>query len=386
GAFAERERLPTLLKVAWPGLVLLGLLPTIAMELAVGSMQHTPTLEIWRVRLASRAARIMAFALVAFAGINYTAATWNHKIDLSYFKTTKLGSATRNIASNLTQPVKVYLFFPPGNDVLELARAYFDELAHASDQVEVKVLDQALEPDKAKDMKVRANGWVAIQSGNNTETLRLDLDAEEARGALRSLDAEVQQRLLKVIRPGRIAYFTTGHMERDYAPPVDDRRPGLADFKMLLEAQGFSIRRLGLGEGLGTDIPKDATLVCVMGPTDAFTPTERGALHRYLEAGGRALIALDPDHGVVEDELLAPLGLQLDRTLVANDRFLVRVEGQSESPYNMVTTRTSAHPTVTTMEQNPGRLGLVFLGAGSLRKREPSPAGVTVFFPVHAMA
>jgi hypothetical protein len=385
GAFSGSEKLPVLLQVVWPGLVVLGLLPTVAMELAIGSMQRTPTLELWRVRLASRAARIMGLALVAFAGINYTAATWNHKLDLSYFKTTKVGSATRNIATNLTQPVKIFLFFPPGNDVLEQARAYFDDLATASNQVQVQVLDQALEPEKALDMKVRSNGYLAIKSGNNTETLRLDLDAEEARGTLRNLDAEVQQRLLKVIRPGRIAYFTTGHMERDYAPPVDDRRLGLADFKILLEAQGFSIRRLGLSEGLGSQVPKDATIVCVMGPTEAFTAMERAALTRYLQEGGRAIIALDPDHGVTEDELLAPWGLQLSRTLVANDHYLVRLEGQAESPYNMVTTRTTTHPVVTTMDANPGRLGLVFLGAGSLHKREPIPPGVTVTFPVHAM-
>lgn len=382
---ATDGKIHTVLQVAWPALLLLGLLPAIAMELAIAAMVQTPTLEIWRVRLASRAARIVALAIIAFAGINFTAATWNRKIDLSYFKTTKVGTSTLAIAQNLTKPVHFVLFFPPGNEVLEQTRSYLDELAHASPQVQIEVLDQALEPERARTLKVRSNGFLAVQAGDNSEILRLDLDPEVARDTLRKLDAEVQQRLLKVIRPARVAYLTTGHMERDFAPPADDKRPGLLDFKMILEGQGFTIRRLGLGEGLGTQVPSDAALVAVMGPLEAFTAAERDTLGRYLEEGGRVFFALDPDHGVTDDALLAPLGLRVSKTLVANERYLVRVEGQGESLYNLVTTRTGSHPAVATLEQNAGRMGVVLLGTGHLSKTEQPPAGLTVTYLLHAM-
>ena len=380
------NRLRTLLLVGWPGCILLGLLPAIAMELAIGSMQRTPKLELTRVHLAARAAAIMVLAVIGFAGLNFAASTWSRKVDLSYFKTTQVGTSTRAIVHNLTKPVHFTLFFPPGNEVLERALGYIDELKRVSPQIEVEVTDQAFEPEKARDLKVRSNGYLAMQCGDKSELLRLELDVEEARGTLRKLDSEVQQRLLKIIRPPRVAYVTTGHMERDLSPTSDDVRPGLADFKALLESQGFSVRRLGLAEGLANDIPADASLVAVLGPTEEFAANERDALSRYLARGGRALIGMDPDHGVTDDALLAPLGVQVSRTLVANERYTVRVAGQGESPLNLVTTRTAHHPTVSTVEQSSNRMGVVFLGVGHLTKVVPAPANVDIAFILHSMA
>ena len=384
-ALISDAKLHTCLQVAWPALVLLGVLPMVAMELAVGSMERTPTLEIWRVRLAARAAWIVGLALVAFAGVNFTAATWNRKIDLSYFKTTRVGTSTQSIINNLTAPVAFSLFFPPGNEVLEQTRAYVDELAHDNKQVSVEIVDQAMNPERAQTLKVRSNGYLVIQGNNRSETIRIDPDAEEARDVLRNLDVEVQKRLLRVIRPGRVAYLTSGHAERDYAPTGDDKRAGLGDLKMFLESQGFAVRRLGLGEGLGSDIPKDASLVLVVGAQEPFTPAERDAMHRYLQRGGRALFAIDPDHGAPDNALLAPLGVKVGTALVANDKYLVRVEGHGESPYYLATNRSAPHPVVNTLESSAQRFWVGIFGGANVSRLEAPPADLNITFALHAM-
>ena len=155
-------KLRTVLQVVWPALLMLGLVPAIAMEMSLFSMRAAPTVEIWRVRFAARSARIVVLAVIAFAGFNFAATKWNRKVDLSYFKTTEVGTSTQNILKNMTKPVRFVLFFPTGNDVLEQVRTYTDELTKVTDKVTVEVADQALDTELAKKLKVRANGNMAI--------------------------------------------------------------------------------------------------------------------------------------------------------------------------------------------------------------------------------
>ena len=385
GSTADDSRLPTVLQVVWPALILLGLMPAVAMELAIGSMERTPTLEIWRVRLAARSAWIMATAVIGFAALNFTANTWNHKIDVSYFKTTNVGTATQALLDNLTEPVTFTLFFPPGNDVLSRVRQYVDTLARNSDYVSIEVLDQATEPERAKALKVRANGAVVIHRSDKSESLLLPLDAEDARDKLRNLDTDIQQRLIRVLKPPRIAYVTTGHMERDFVPNMDDKRLGLQDFKHWLETLGFAVKRLGLAEGLGAQVPTDASVVVIAGPTAPFTDVERKTLHAYLAQGGKLLAAMDPEHGAPDDALLAPLGVRVTPALIANAQAVVRYEGHGESKYDLWTNRLSPHPTVRTLEQNAGRQVVMLMGAGNIVKTAPKPTAPRVTFTVHAM-
>ncbi|MEE8408396.1 MAG: Gldg family protein [Myxococcota bacterium] len=382
----EAGKLQTVLQVSWPALVLLGIAPAIAMEVALAGMARTPTIELWRIRFAGRAARIVALAIVAFAGVNYASAKWNRKVDLSYFKTTEAGESTKKIVEGLTQPVRFILFFPPGNEVLERARSYFETLAVMSEYATVEIADQALDPDLARDLRIRANGYLAIKSDTQTETLRLGLKIESARGTLRQLDAKVQEKLLRVVRPARVAYFTTGHLERDYAPLSDDKRLGVRDFRTLLESLGLRIKRLGLGEGLGREIPDDATLVVVAGPLEPFLPGERAAIEAYAERGGRLFIFVDPDNGTTEPDLLALFGVTVTETLVANERYLFRLEGRGESPYNLVTTRSSAHPTMTTLSRSAGRLSVALMGTGAIKKVEQPPANMKITMTLRSMA
>lgn len=382
----DAGKLQTALKVVWPALLILGLAPAVAMEVALAGMLRAPRLELWRVGFAARAARIVALAVIAFAGINYAASRWSRKVDLSYFKTTKPGSSTVKIVEGLTKPVRFILFFPPGNEVLEQAREYVESLIQTSDQASLEIVDQALDPDLARKLKVRDNGFLAIESYDRSETIRLGLEIENARSNLRQLDAKVQEKLLRVVRPARVAYLTTGHLERDYAPPSDDTRLAIRDLRDLLELLGLQVKRLGAGEGLAREVPEDASLVVIPGPIEPFLPEERAAISDYTKRGGRLLVFMDPDHGTNDPELMALFGLQVSDTLVANERFIYRVQGRGESPYNLVTTRSSSHPTVTTLSRAAGRLGVLLMGSGAVSKVDTPPADLKITLTLRSMA
>lgn len=384
---AEHATARTVLMVAWPTLLLLGLAPGLAIELALSSMAQSPVYELWRVRLAGRAARVTVFAIVAFAGVNYAASQRNRKIDLSYFRTTEPSQPTLELVRGLSEPVRLVLFSAPGNDVGEEARTYLEAVAKAGGSlVKLEVVDQALVPDLARELKVRQNGVIAVAKEGHSETLTLGVDMEAARSTLRKLDAEVQERLLKLTRPPRTIYFTSGHNERDWVMAATDKRFGLNDFKALVDSLGFTTKRLGLAEGLGAEVPKDAGIVVIAGPTEPFLPAERDTLRAWLDKGGRLFAFIDPDTGVSEDELLAPLGVKVTKSLIASDKGRVRVTGRGESPYYFATNRFSSHPSVTTDSQNSTRLAVVVLGAGSIEKRDDAPPELRQVFTVHSLA
>jgi hypothetical protein len=373
------------LTVAWPFVVLLGLGPALTVELALASMAQAPAYEPWRVRLAARAARIVVYAIIAFAGLNFAASRWNHKIDLSYARTTEVSESTLALVRSLTDPVRLVLFAPPGNEVMESARAYLEGVAAASPKVQLEIVDQALAPELARELKARQNGVLVVAREGRSETLQIGLELETARPILRKLDAEVQKRLLAMTRPPRVVYLTTGHLERDYEGGGSDKRPGLTDLKSLADSLGITFKHLGLGEGLGSAVPADAGVVAVIGPAAPFLPVERAALDAYAKRGGRLLVLIDPESGVTEDELLAPLGVRVTKALLASDRGTVRVPGRGDSPYFFATSRASSHPSVSTLGQNSGRMAVVVLGAGAVEKRPDAPADLRQVFTLHTL-
>jgi len=378
------NRVRNLIMVLWPVVLVIGLGPAIAMELALRSLERAPRLELWRLRLAARSARIIVLGLVTFAGVNYAASQWNRKIDLSYFKTTKLGTANQKLLAGLGEKVTILLFYTPGNDVLEHVQDYVHELQQASEFVDVQVIDQALHPNKARDYKVRSNGYVVVASNGKHESLRLGDELEAARKRLKTLDADMHERLMKISRPPRIAYLTTGHLERDYSPSKDDTRMALHDFKDLLQTLGFKVKRLGLADGLGSKIPEDASVVIIAGPTEEFLKEEIEALHAYLRQGGRLMAFMDPDHGITGDALLAPLGVKVSKDLVATDDPR-HIWGQRQTPFSVATNKVSTHPSVTSLSATQGRYGMMFNGTGAVEKLDKPPKDARITFTVRSM-
>ncbi|MEZ4272434.1 MAG: Gldg family protein [Myxococcota bacterium] len=371
------------LSVLWPTLLIFGLAPAVAMEMSLRATQNAPRLELWRIKLASRAAAIIVLTLVAFAALNYAASQWNRKIDLSYFRATRVGTSNKALVAGLTTDVRFVLFFGPGSDVLDYARAYLEELARQSTHIKIDVVDQALEPELARDFRVRGNGTLAVEVGGQREALRLGEDLEQASDTLKRLDGEVHKLLLTLLRPPKVAYLTTGHLERDWVQPLDESRAPLADFKKVLESLGFSVNRLGVAEGLASEIPDDASVVIVPGPLKPFLSSEREALLRYMERGGHVMYLMDPDHGDPCDALLEPLGVRVSKSLVATDdvRYMW---GPRRNPFAVATNNASSHPSVTTLGVL-NRLGVVLLGTGAVEKIDKLPTNVSLSFTLKSM-
>ncbi|MSP59350.1 MAG: ABC transporter [Myxococcales bacterium] len=382
-------RLQVVLAALWPALWLGSVIPTILVELAYASVARAPKLEGGRIRDAMFSGFGLAGALVFAFSVGFVATSRDKKIDLSYFKTAKPGESTRKLAHTLDQPVQVALFFPPANEVHEEVANYFADLVAESKMIEVKEYDHAVDPAKAKELGASGNGIIIVGRGTRREQLSLGLEIESARSQLANLDRDIQKRLLQVARPQRKVYLTVGHGERSGEPANDtDKRATLRDTKDLMYQQGYQVSNLGAGDGLATDVPTDAAVVLVIGPQKPLLAEEAAALGRYVERGGRLMVALDPDAGPAAGmdfkELLGPLGLSYTPVGLANDQVYARKGYQQSDRANIVTGSFSSHPSVTSLGRLGMRAPLVLFGAGSLEEAKDKPRNVSVNFTIHA--
>ena len=153
--------------------------------------------------------------------------------------------------------------------------------ASRSDLIEVHVYDHVMEPKLAKDLGARQNGSLVYRYGDNKEVVRIGAEMGEARAKLAKVDEEFQNKFLKLVADKRIAYFTAGHGERTYEwKGRQEPRQPVAGLKKILRKQNFEVKPLGLGQGLGAEVPEDASLLVIVDPSEDFLPEELAGLRR----------------------------------------------------------------------------------------------------------
>jgi hypothetical protein len=379
-------RLAGAMAVLWPALMLAGTLPVLLIELSLTGMAHAPVLDSRRVRAAMLSGLGTALAIVFCFSVGYVTAERNLKVDLAYSRSARAGTATKKLVAALDQPVQVYLFYPPANDVGEELASYFADLTRESSQLTVTRLDQAVEPARAHELGVSGNGVIVVARDKRREQISVPVKLESARSKLRVLDQEVHKRLVTVSRGTRVAYFVQGHEERTFDPIGEtDRRTTVRLLRDLLSELGFQAKELGLAQGLGHEVPADAGLVLMLGPRRPIMPAETESLLRYFDRKGRLLLALDPESGDVATALLDRLSLRFNATTLANDQIFWARTRQKTDRIGIATGSYSTHASVATLSQFGLRLPLVLLGAGSLaRPEKPAPDAPSVTFAIHA--
>jgi hypothetical protein len=367
-------------------LILVGALPVLMMELSLAGMAGAAQLEDRRVADSGRAGLAVGLALSFLGFANYTGAERDDRIDLRSFTALEPSAGTLEMVGNLQAPVTITLFFPPSNDVAEELDPYFDALSKAGSQLTLQRLDRDASPSKAKEMRARKNGTIVVSSGDNHESIMLDVDADKARRKLKKLDADLQEKLAKVSTEQRTAYFTTGHGERSTSP-----RAGEVGFKAVkehLKLLNYKVNKLGFNEGLSDKVPDDASLVIVGGPTSSLLESEQHSLLDFADRGGALLVMLEPDTDNVIDMplLLGRLGLTFLPTTLAHETKYIRVTGGKEDRSFIPTNRFTAHDSSRELSRNSSRVFVGFNGAGGLDKLEPAPAGADLEFTVRSMS
>ena len=263
-----------------------------------------------KARQTKYAAYVTVYVLVVIAAAvaaNMLADRYNKSLDATSNKRYSLSEQTIKIVKGLKQNATITYFnqstnFREGKDLL-------DQYANLSPKVKVRYVDPDKDPQAAREAGLRNLGTAVVQIGDRQEQAK-SITEEGITGAfIRDLKATI-----------RTVCFVTGSGEHQLD---DSGRDGLSRFKNLLGKDNYETKTIDLIQK--ADVPGDCTTLVIAGPTRNYEQPEVDAIKKYVEAGGRAMVLLDPPlklgHSEIADNdaltsLLQSWGVTMNKDLI----------------------------------------------------------------------
>jgi ABC-type uncharacterized transport system involved in gliding motility auxiliary subunit len=219
-------------------------------------------------------------SILVFVGIlvaiNYLGTRQNKRWDLTANQVYSLSDQTIKILRELKEPVRVTVF--ERNDRQDVHRDRLQEFTYYSSQLTTEYIDPDREPTRAGAAKVDTLPTILFEHKGRTERVTS------------SNEQDLTNALIKVLTgAARKVYFTQGHGEKDTA---STDRGGYSTALEQLKQDNFTSDQLVLVQQ--KEVPADATIVVIAGPTTDFFPPEIEALNAFVAKGGKVLVMLDP--------------------------------------------------------------------------------------------
>ena len=218
---------------------------------------------------------IVVFVAILVA-VNYLSTRQNKRWDLTENQVYSLSDQTIRFLKDLKEPVKFTVFDRETN--FDRFRDRLDEFAYHSSNVQAEYVDPDREPGRAKAAQLQAYGTVLVEYAGRTERVTSTDEQALANALIKAVTGAAKK-----------VYFTQGHGEKD---PASTERTGYSTIAGALASDNFAFEPLVLAQQ--KDIPADATVVVIAGPTIDFFPAEMTALTNYVARGGKVMVLLDP--------------------------------------------------------------------------------------------
>ena len=339
-----------------------------------------------------------------FIMVNYLSSRRYTRIDLTKTKIATLSDKTRQVLTQLKNPVTIIVFYQPQRPKEEggspeplypLITDLLQEYERFTNKLTIERVDPYRDRARAeqlvKQLSIDRLNLVIFQSGlpaapqrdkdgtaqagarhkylSDTDLADFDYSSMANSGAptMKAFKGEeaFTSAILSVTQNAQpLVWLTTGHGEKSLTSKAPD---GLAELKQSFEQANMRLEEVTLLER--PTIPSDVQLVVIAGPVRRFTETELLSLESYLEGGGRLLALIDPLDNTGLDGLLEHWGIQLGMDIVVDPaRQLPFVSGG-----NLFVTDYTRHPIVQKMQT----LMTLYPLARSVRLVQPTPAGLT---------
>jgi ABC-type uncharacterized transport system involved in gliding motility auxiliary subunit len=241
--------------------------------------QWREILEYFKRRQARYGALATVSVLIGLAiavAVNYLASRQNKRWDLTANQQNSLSEQTVKILQGLSSPVKFTVF--DRQTQFDRFRTRLDEYAYNSRQVSVEYIDPDTRPVVAKEYEIQTYGTVVVEYMGRKERVTSDAEQDLTNGLIKAISGME-----------RTVYFVQGHGEKD---PTRTERDGYSAVTDALRRDNFKVERLVLAQQ--KDVPADATVVVIAGPTSDLLPAEVEALGRYLGRAGKLMVLVDP--------------------------------------------------------------------------------------------
>jgi len=217
-------------------------------------------------------------AVVILALVNVLGSRYQQKLDLTANKQFTLSDQSLQLAQALPQPVHVTGWLTANDSRKQDFQTLLqDYQSKSGGKLTFDFNDPEAHPADAVAAGITATGTIVYQMGDKKQT------------STGTTEKDVDTALVKLERPQKTLYFTTGHGERslDGSGPQD-----YGTIKQNLTTDNFTVNPLNLVTQRA--VPDDAAAVVIAGPTNAFLQEELDALKAYVDGGGKLIILLGP--------------------------------------------------------------------------------------------
>lgn len=254
--------------------------------------------------------------------LNFIAVRHNARFDLTESGLFTLAPQSKQAARALKQDVRATAFFPSGRaaQATELMRRYAEE----SRYFRFELVDPDREPERAQELGVTAYGTVVLQvEGSKGKPIRVEAEQSSGQRSISLSEEKLTNALMKIARSGeKTVYFLEGHGEGDITGP---QLNGYTRVATALGNQAFQVKPLFLARD--PKVPADCTALVIAGPGQEPLPDEIAGVEKYLEAGGRVCVLIDPAPGASLAGFLDKWGLKTAHDLVVDASGAGRVYG-----------------------------------------------------------
>ena len=258
-----------------------------------------------QTRYGALASSSVLLALGILIIVNFVLARQNKRWDLTENRQYSLAAQTVQILESLEAPLGILVFaqdidFPRYQDRL-------GEYEYTSSQVSLEFVDVDRDPVRARQYEVQAYGTIVLEYEDRIE--RIVSEEEQA----------LTNALIKVIEgEEQTVYFVQGHGERS---PESEERDGYSGVTEALRLDNLLVDTFVLAQT--GEVPDNASVVVVAGPSTDLLPGEVDALREYLEAAGKVLVLLDPPDDTTVDQpnlvsLMAEWGIEVGHDVVVD--------------------------------------------------------------------
>jgi ABC-type uncharacterized transport system involved in gliding motility auxiliary subunit len=248
---------------------------------------------------------VLATALVVM--VNWLGAWRYVRADWTSSKVYTLSDKSLNILHDLDSDIRVVVFMTQGSPLYDQVHELLDRYAAASSRLSVEFIDPDKEPLKtrklAEEFGISAADTVVFTVGDRSKYVTsdqiVDYDysgVQFGQGPkMKAFKGEEQftAAILSLVSPTvPKVYLVSGHGEAslDAKGGILSER-GIASLAELLRRENMEVSSLEL---FGAQVPDDADVVAILGPTQGYSADEVAALSAYLDRGGRLLVCLDP--------------------------------------------------------------------------------------------
>jgi ABC-type uncharacterized transport system involved in gliding motility auxiliary subunit len=221
---------------------------------------------------------IAAAVAVILALVNVLGSRYQTKLDLTANQQFTLSDQSSKIAQALPSPVHVTGWLTSTDSRKQDFQTLLSDYANRSGgKISYEFIDPEARPGDAVAAGITATGTIVYQMNDKKQN------------STGTTEKDVSTALVKLERPQKTVYFTTGHGERslDGFGPQD-----YGTIKQALQNDNYTVNPLSLVTQRA--VPEDASAVIIAGPTNPFLQEEKDALKAYLDGGGKVVMLEGP--------------------------------------------------------------------------------------------